>query len=244
MRMPMIGGVSTPPPEPSTNMVLKVAAFFVAAAVVVVVISAAVLTGGGDKPPTGALAVRPVTPSVPTPQRSPAKSLWPVSPPFQLPALAVPTAAPPVSEPAVCRSATYTVVGTSPIGRRYLEGDTLELTIAYTTDGCTEVSGVFDGFHSPGSPQYEYFCPTSCGARLRSRFAYVPQARLSASSGTATIRAQLGSLPPVNLSAPPNIDGFTLCQVSVTFNDGKFGGSYVNQPLGAPCGGSDPTRPR
>lgn len=241
------GRVHQPPDlDGQPNIVPRLIAFVVMSLLVIAIISTAVLRGGGDKPPAQGAAPRPsatVGPRLSASASDAAGSSGSrTSAPTPVPS--VQDATPGLAVASGCREATYSVLGDSPIGRRYVAGDALEVAVAFETDGCVAVGGVFTGYHSPGSRYYDYYCPESCGPRLATRFAYVEPARLSARSGVATIRARVGTFPPENLSSPPDINGFTLCQVSITFTDGKFGGSYVEKPLGTFCAGTSPTRPR
>jgi|CXWL01.1.fsa_nt_gi hypothetical protein len=141
--------------------------------------------------------------------------------------------APPPTGP--CTRATYKVVGDSPIGHTYHSGDELFITLAYETDGCTYFGGSFEGYHSADTRRYEYYCSEGCGSRLLSLFITIPQQPIRAQVGTITLLANPGLFPPTSSQSPPDLDGFTLCAIPITFGDGEFGGTAIQSVLGDRC---------
>ncbi len=154
----------------------------------------------------------------------------------------VPTEGIPAQQPSVATcgaGSSAQLVGLSPIGRTFQDGETISIPLQYSAPGCAIVVVYFWGYHVAGSPWYQYWCverqTANCEpARLASRIAEtVP---VGTEAGSITLTATGGAFPPPSLAAAPSLEGFVLCHVRVTFtDDGRFGGPEYSYELGAPC---------
>jgi len=142
--------------------------------------------------------------------------------------------------------ASVSLVGPSPIGRTFHDGESPSFSLDYTAPSCTRVHlASFEGYHSPGSPSYNrlcvelrpewnYYCRSE---RLFSEFFIADEVALSPKGGTVTLpliaaNFTLRTPPPDTLfvlsplsSASIFVDihpleGFILCHVLVRFADG------------------------
>ncbi len=66
-------------------------------------------------------------------------------------------------------------------------------------------------------------------------FIFSNQAQLWPEGGTATLVAGTGQGNFNRLGQVPTLEGFTLCEVELSFNDGRFGGSNVVVNFFGPC---------
>jgi hypothetical protein len=117
-------------------------------------------------------------------------------------------------------------VGASPVGTTLRSTDGLSVTIEYNAPDCTEYLAEFWGYHVAGSPWYTFWCVTDhldCGATLPSLLytgsRYGGGLPLSASSGRLTMSAAPGTVPPQYFGAPPSLEGFHVCRVSISLFD-------------------------
>jgi hypothetical protein len=120
------------------------------------------------------------------------------------------------------------------IGRVYHSGETLSVTINYTAPGCRDASASFDGEYVADSPRYRQVCRHQCGDSIPWSFDS-EQFPLDGPTGTVTIKAALQRLfatPEANQVDP--LEGFRLCRVTVTFNDGVIGGTTYKSVMGSP----------
>jgi hypothetical protein len=138
------------------------------------------------------------------------------------------------------------VTGESPIGRSYHDGDQLSVRLRYHTPGSKELGAIFDGIHTDGSPWYEYWCITpgtlltACTEdRINSMLidSGTDAIPLSGDDGEVTITTKGGTFPPTELDSEPPLEGFTLCRVSITLDDGvdEGGGPDARLQLGDGC---------
>jgi hypothetical protein len=122
----------------------------------------------------------------------------------------------------------------------------LSLTLEYHAPGCKELVAIFDGRHGAGSPWYEYWCIdpgfllSSCSNEFLNSTIIdsgTDRIPLSGSDGTVTIATHGGSFPPMTLSSEPSLEGFRLCHISITIDDGihEGGGPDATMTLGDGC---------
>jgi serine/threonine-protein kinase len=149
--------------------------------------------------------------------------------------------------PAIARcgegASAQLVVGAQP-GQTFHDGDQLSATFDVIAPGCTEVQIVFYGYHTPGTPWYDYFCvvlSVGCGSTYGSVIysgerlgGGIP---LATQNGRVTLAARPGTVPPPSLGSPPSLEGFHLCGYSVGFYD-VTGQIFGNPGAGAPSNGS------
>jgi hypothetical protein len=161
-------------------------------------------------------------------------------------ALPVPSAITPYSDPRIagiltptvgpargCAAGVHVTPVDSPVGRLYRAGDHLSVTLQFTAPGCKFASAEFDGEYEAGSPRYKQVCHKQCGSSISAVFGS-PEVPLSAGSGSVVIEAASG-FPPVPLDpTSSDVEGFRVCAVNVTFNDGVIGGTFDNIRLGTP----------
>lgn len=137
--------------------------------------------------------------------------------------------------PEVCgQRAAVSLAEPLALGRTYHDGDTLSASLNFVVPGCTGVKAEFNGYFGPGTPWFEHWCspplvPTC--KRVLPGFVKGGDTPLAATA-RITITAQPGSFPPSNLRDPANLEGFTLCQLHLTFHDSKIGGRYYDYFLG------------
>ena len=120
---------------------------------------------------------------------------------------------------------TATFVGTAPLGRIFHDGDQLPAAVSYSAPGCDSVRAYFDGFFSRSTPWCQYWVtqPSSQAAAICTSGG-IPESlpgdffSLSQPAGTLRFVAQPGPVPPVDQSAPPNLEGMRYCGVLLRFD--------------------------
>jgi hypothetical protein len=145
------------------------------------------------------------------------------------------------------KDVVLTIVGISPLGQRFRDGDTLSLTLNYRAQGCKVADVLFDGYHSTGSDWYEYWCVSpgrfaglaTCANGRISSTVFDPglsQRPLTGTEGTLTVTTRGGAPHPTALNSEPSLGGFTLCSVSVVLDDGidEGHGADFRQTLAKP----------
>jgi hypothetical protein len=150
--------------------------------------------------------------------------------PSPIPIEAIPSITP--IDTVVCgKDVALTIVGTSPLGQRFQDGDTLSLTLDYRAQGCKVADVLFYGYHSTGSDWYEYWCVSpgrfaglaTCANGRISSTVFDPglsQRPLTGTAGTLTVSTRGGAPHPTALNSEPSLGGFTLCSVTVVLDDG------------------------
>jgi hypothetical protein len=138
------------------------------------------------------------------------------------------------------------VTGDTPIGRTFTSGDEIVLALHDRAPACKWLVAIMNGYHAPGSPRHEYWCinpgtlRTTCDTRgINSTVidAGTTNIVLSADEGDVVISTAGGSFPPDALNSEPPFEGFTLCHVAITLDDGvdQGGGPDARLELGGAC---------
>jgi hypothetical protein len=96
--------------------------------------------------------------------------------------------------------------------------------------------------HVNGSPWAKHYCVESgCTNGGINSNIFGQAVMLDEPSGTITFVGQPGEFPPVDLASPPNLEGFRVCSLVVSFNDGEPDGSRASEQLNVDrdgvCGG-------
>lgn len=141
--------------------------------------------------------------------------------------------------------ASVAVVGATPIGRTYHDGDSLKLSISYVGPGCKSSTVNIEGYFATGTPMYHYWCvapapqqPTlaSCrGGQFVGAWAVSDQVPLPSETGTVSFDVPASSIRPAPGSSVSPIEGFTVCSVQVELNEARFPGHVFDQTIGTPC---------
>lgn len=158
--------------------------------------------------------------------------------PYQYPGLAAiltPTAVVPIG---CAAGISVTALTTDAIGRVYHAGDTLSIAMRYAAPGCKSASAEFRGVYLAGSPHYKQTCVHQCGHAISAGFGS-PEVALDGPSGVVTIPAAAGFPPTPIAGSSDQLEGFQLCGVTVTFNDGVIGGTFYDTVVGTPESGLD-----
>ena len=131
--------------------------------------------------------------------------------------------------------AQVSIDGELPFGRRYRVGDHLNVSVKYHAPGCTQATVTFHGRHARGSPSYEYWCPSGCGAYHEDSTFPSRELKFAGAEGAVTLDAVVGTLPPHAPIDPPTLQGFQLCWAAVRFTDGAPEGGFYERDLGFVC---------
>jgi hypothetical protein len=143
-----------------------------------------------------------------------------------------PTAAPPevAGAAGTCGQDVLLEADTSALGRTFGQEDAIITNLRYRAPHCRRASVALNGFHGTGSPWYEHWCGGSdpldiCRAEGIRSFIRSEPRHLLDPEGALDLVTRGGFFPPGDGAAPPNFDGFTLCMIEVTVNDGAWGGA-------------------
>ena len=122
--------------------------------------------------------------------------------------------------------ASVTLVGASPVGKTFHDGERLTLAADYVAPDCTEYATVFYGYFRPGSPWYDYWCVAqhvTCGATLPGVMYTGSRLggglALPSPSGRLETVGVPGTVPPRSFGAPPSLEGFYVCGAFLTIYD-------------------------
>jgi hypothetical protein len=149
------------------------------------------------------------------------------------PAAPAPTVAP-TSSAACGEGASLALEGASPVGRTFHAGDTLKVSVLYEGPGCKMLGGVFHGYYGPDTRWYKQTCAPRCTGRVPYSF-LAPAAQLTTAGGTFDAVADVASAGSPDYARRPPVDGFTLCDIELSMNDGVFAGRHFEQTIGNPC---------
>ncbi len=149
-----------------------------------------------------------------------------------------------------CNDPRFRIDGMPERGRIYREGEELAITIAHDTPGCRQMYVEFEGLFEVGSPGFNHFCDALeqeareavCDESIPSSFWSAPLS-FSETTGKLTLTAVPGTSPAADPSSPPasvttspdSIEGFKLCSITISVNDGVKNGSRSSQRVHVDC---------
>ena len=105
--------------------------------------------------------------------------------------------------------------------------------VRYVAPGCKRLEVRFDGNYAPDTARYKTTCVAPCTVADASFSA--PSAQLDTTEGTIDAVADTTLSDEPNFAERPPVEGFTLCDVELTVNDGVFAGRHFDRTIGHPC---------
>jgi len=140
-------------------------------------------------------------------------------------------ATPVAPRPGTCGANAVVEAVAPPFGRVFHRRDELAVDLSYDALGCRNVSVTFEGEYLAGSPRYESYCGRQCGTSIGSRYDS-GQVELVGTSGTVTVGERDGPFPKASSRDASSLEGFRLCRLIITLNDGALGGSFYETTIG------------
>jgi hypothetical protein len=133
--------------------------------------------------------------------------------------------------PGTCGSNAVVEAIDPPFGHVFHRSDEVAIDLFYDAPGCRNVSVTFEGEHLAGSPRYESYCGRQCGTSISSRYDS-GQVELNGTSGTLTVLKRDGPFPRTSDREANSLEGFRLCSLIITLNDGALGGAIYETMVG------------